>query len=132
MIVAVTAQRTMRRRRLTHLGRVGGEELAAGIVVDPAHLERQAAEAEQRGEYATAVRLRFRAGVVRLARRGLVDHADTSRTSAVRRAVPSDTMAQVATTFEAIAYGARPAGRDEAESSRHGWDAIRREVEHRG
>src|SRR5206468_12755352 len=60
---AVVAGRTARRRGTALLDR--GERIRLAGIVDPSELERLADEAEAAGDAAAALRLRFRAGLVR-------------------------------------------------------------------
>ena len=58
---------------------------AAEAAADPKALERQAAEAEQAGDLETALRLRFRAGLLRLDERGAIYFRPSISTHEVRR-----------------------------------------------
>lgn len=91
---------------------------------DPALLERKAEEAERAGDLALAVRLRFRAGLVRLDRTGVLRLHPSLTTGAVTRAVPSETLVGLAADFDEIAYGGRPAAPDDVAGSRTGWPRV--------
>jgi hypothetical protein len=95
---------------------------------DPALLERQAEEAEAAGDLDLAVRLRFRAGLVRLDRAGVLRFHPSLTTGAVTRAVPSQTLSRLAADFDEIAYGGRRAEPDDLASSRAGWPRVLTEV----
>jgi hypothetical protein len=95
---------------------------------DPEQLERLALEAERRAELARAVRLRFRAGLVRLERQGYIDHRDIRTTQQLKRAVPSATFGALATDIEEIVYGGRAATMDEVVAARQGWPRVTEEV----
>lgn len=95
---------------------------------DPAALERRAEEAEAAGDLDLAVRLRFRAGLVRLDRAGLLRLRPSLTTGAVARAVPSETMARLAADFDEIVYGGRRAEPGDVASSRAGWPRVLTEV----
>jgi hypothetical protein len=91
---------------------------------DPHALEREADRAERDGDYARAVRLRFRAGLLRLDLRDAIDYRPSLTTGEVARAVGSPAFAEVGERFDAIAYGGRPAEREDAEHSRRGWAEV--------
>jgi hypothetical protein len=91
---------------------------------DPRALEREADRAERDGDYGRAVRLRFRAGLLRLDRRHVIEYRPSLTTGEVARAVSSPAFAEVGERFDAIAYGGRPAGRDDAEHARRGWTEV--------
>lgn len=92
--------------------------------VDPAALEDEADRAEAAGDLATAVRLRFRAGVARLERSGaLPTRADATTARLVGRVgVPA--FAPLAHAFDEVAYGGRPATRDDVAAARRGWPEV--------
>lgn len=91
---------------------------------DPELLERAAEEAERGGDLGLAVRLRFRAGLVRLDRAGALRLHPSLTTGAVTRAVPSETLTQLAAAFDEITYGGRPAAPDDVTWSRTGWPRV--------
>jgi hypothetical protein len=93
----------------------------------PEALEQQAQEAEQRGAFADAVRLRFRAGLLLLGSRKLIDYNPAVLTSEVARRLHSPRFDALAASFERIAYGDAPAGAQEAAAARDGWRELARE-----
>jgi len=92
-------------------------------------LERQARLAADDGDFATAVRLWFEAGAIRLADRGVVAHDTTSTSGAIRRAVPTATMNGLATTFDRVAYGGRHATAEDAAAAEQGWTSVVTELQ---
>lgn len=96
--------------------------------LDPDHLEREAAAAERSGELELALRLRFRAGLLRL------DHADVlpfdpSITSGeVKRLLSSRSFDEVAARFDEIVYGRRPPAAEDLRASRSGWGRVLAEI----
>jgi hypothetical protein len=91
---------------------------------DPAALERDADRAAAAGEWETAVRLRFRAGLLRLDARELIEYRPSLTTGEVADAVGSPTFERVGADFDAIAYGGRPAGEQDEAASREGWQRV--------
>jgi hypothetical protein len=112
---------TIRRRALA-LDRARAAALPAAE--DPRALEREAERAERDGDWERAVRLRFRAGLLRLDRRRVIVYRPSMTTGEVARAVDSPAFKEVSDRFDAIAYGGRPADRDDAEHARRGWAEV--------
>ena len=91
---------------------------------DPQALERAADRAEQDGEYERAVRLRFRAGLLRLDRRRVLVYRPSLTTGEVARAIAAPAFTEVGARFDEIAYGGRPAERADAEAAKRGWSDV--------
>jgi Domain of unknown function (DUF4129) len=91
---------------------------------DPRALERDAERAERDGDWERAVRLRFRAGLLRLDRRRAIAYRPSITTGEVARAIGSPAFADVGRRFDAIAYGGRPAEEEDAQAARSGWRTI--------
>jgi hypothetical protein len=91
---------------------------------DPAALEREADRAEADGHFAEAVRLRFRAGVVRLQRDGVVRRGRSTPTRAIGRQLHIDEFDRLGQTFDAVAYGGRPASAQDAADARRDWERV--------
>jgi heme exporter protein D len=87
-------------------------------------LERAADAAEREGDFERAVRLRFRAGLLRLGDRGAIDYRPSLTTSEVRGLLGSETFEQLASTFEHVAYGGQPAGPPDAADARSEWPRV--------
>ncbi len=96
-----------RRTRGERAGRVRSERAAPDDGEDPAALERAADEAERAGDLERAVRLRFRAGLLRLGNRGAIAYRPSVTTGEVRRTLDSPRFDDLAGTFEAVTYGGR-------------------------
>jgi len=92
--------------------------------LDPAVLDEEAERAEAAGALDAAVRLRFRAGVLRLEQAGVVPaRADATTARLVGRiAVPA--FAPLARSFDEIAYGGRPATPDDVAAARRDWPEV--------
>jgi hypothetical protein len=108
----------------------------AGLVVrsararsgDPAALERLAEEAERRGDLEVAVRLRFRAGLLRLARTKALPERPSLRTGEARRALHSRRFDRLARDFDEIVYGGRAPSPDDVATARSEWPQVLEEV----
>ncbi len=112
---------TIRRRALA-IERARAAALPA--TEDPRALEREAERAERDGDWERAVRLRFRAGLLRLDRRRVIVYRPSLTTGEIARAIGSPAFREVGDRFDAIAYGGRPAERDDAEHARRGWAEV--------
>ena len=95
---------------------------------DPGDLEREAERAAAAGEWETAVRLRFRAGLLRLDARDVIEYRPSLTTGEVRRAIFSPAFDRVGADFDEIAYGGRPAGEADERASREGWGRVLNET----
>lgn len=91
---------------------------------DPAELERRADHAEREGHLELAFRLRFRAGLLRLDVAGLVPYRLSITTGQLTQTVHSATFKALATAFDEIAYGGRPAAPADLEAARAGWPHV--------
>jgi hypothetical protein len=89
-------------------------------------LEREAAAAERAGRYADALRLGFRAGLMRLAETGRVADAPSLVNAQVSRALRSQRFDVLARRFDEIAYGGRVAQREDVELARSEWGRLLR------
>jgi len=110
------------RRRAAAMETAGAE--ARGRRESPAALERRAVAAEREGDYAAALRLRFRAGLLRLDARGVIEYRPSLATATVATALRSPDFDRVAGDFDEVVYGGRAATEDDARASREGWAAV--------
>jgi uncharacterized protein DUF4129 len=122
LLGAATLTSTTIRRRALAIERARRDALPA--TEDPRALEREAERAERDGDWERAVRLRFRAGLLRLDRRNVIVYRSSLTTGEVARAVGSPAFDEVGARFDAIAYGGRPAERDDAEHARRTWAEV--------
>jgi Domain of unknown function (DUF4129) len=113
--------RLVRRRAAEAAGRA--REAVAGPT-DPRRLERDADEAERRGELERALRLRFRAGLLRLQRAEAIPSRDSLTSGEVSRRLRSRDFDRIAETFDEVVYGGRRPGPADVESSRAGWSRV--------
>lgn len=95
---------------------------------DPDQLDRAADDAERRGDLAAAVRLRFRAGLLRLDAVGVVQLRPSLTTGELVRQVRSLRLRELVRTFEAVAYGGREPSPADVVAAREGWAQVLHEV----
>ena len=116
-------------------GRTGADRVAAGAGgaaagagdpqgVSAARLRQEADRAERSGNLDEALRLRFRAGLVDLDSRELIELRPALTNHELLRDVPSATLAGLVDGFEAVAYGGRPADADDLRTARDGWPRV--------
>lgn len=91
---------------------------------DPEALDRAADAAERDGDHATAVRLRYEAGLVRLARAERIVLRPDTTARAVADELDDATLRRLTDTFEAVTYGGRPATATDAREASDGWRAV--------
>jgi hypothetical protein len=123
---AITSFRMGRRRAGRQL--LAGATRAVGEELDPRRLEREAAAAERRGDYELALRLLFRAGLLRLHRAEAIEFRESMTTGDVARRLRLPEFDRLGTRFDEIAYGREPALKRDVESTREGWQAVLAEV----
>jgi hypothetical protein len=131
VVVAAAAVLTTRsvRRRGAAVERLRGA--AAGGRsggLDPDALEREAEGAERGGDLEHALRLRFRAGLLRLDRAEAIRFRPSITTTEVAGALRSRSFDELALTFEEVAYGGRPAEEPDVEAARRRWPELLAEV----
>lgn len=120
---AALSSRTLRlrsRRRAT----AAVSEAARSRGPSPAELERAADDAERAGDLSLAVRLLFRAGLLRLDERGAIRLQPSLTTAAIARRLGSSEFTEIAAAFEEVAYGGRAAGHSDVEAQRSGWRRV--------
>ncbi len=91
---------------------------------DAAQLEREAAAAENAGDLERALRLLFRAGVVRLAERRQLDDPSSITTGALVRRFRSDAFSAGARSFDEVVYGRREPTPEDARRVREAWETV--------
>jgi hypothetical protein len=125
-LVAVIATAIARRRSRGDVGRgVGPSRVGVGEEsIDPARLERDADTAEQRGELDRALRLRFRAGLLRLDAAGVVRFRPSLTTGQVARRLRQPAFDDLAVVFDEVAYGGRRASAGDLRAARAGWPRV--------
>jgi heme exporter protein D len=121
-LAVLVARRTVQRRAGRAL--VLARERRHARVTDPRELEREADEAVRRGDHTAAVRLRFRAGLLRLGRKEVIPLRESLTSGQVRRLVRLQEFDRLARDHDEIAYGARVASMDDADAARAGWRVV--------
>ena len=104
--------------------RTRGRDTDGAALEDPAELERAADAAERAGRLDVAVRLRFRAGLLRLGDRGAIRYRPSVTTNEVRKVLGSETFDELAQTFDAVAYGGRDAVPPDVDAARREWPSV--------
>ncbi len=92
--------------------------------LDPGRLEREAEAAERRGDLDAALRLRFRAGLLRLDRAGAIRFRPSITTGQVARRLRMPVFDDLAVTFDAVAYGGRHASATDLSTARAAWPHV--------
>ena len=124
LVIVTSRQRVA--RRLQAAGLAPGQA-SATREPNASELELGAAAAERERRFDEAVRLRFRAGLLRLADRELVPFQPSMSNAAVARTLRSDRFTRLARSFDEIVYGGRSAGAEDVETARREWPALLRE-----
>ena len=97
-------------------------------LTDPRQLEALADDAELRGQLAEALRLRFRAGLVRLDRMGALELRPGLTNRAVAKKLRSPRFDGLAVDFDEVVYGGRRATPDDVGEARTGWPLVLEEA----
>jgi hypothetical protein len=94
---------------------------------DPAELERQADRADKAGDFSLAVRLRYRAGLLRLRDREAIEYRPSLTAHQVSDQLDSERYDELATRFEGVAYGEQEASADDSEAAAREWREVVKE-----
>lgn len=122
VLAAVVARRVIQKR-----ARAAGDEESS---VDPrrgpraAELESRADAAEREGHLEEAIRLRFKAGLVRLAEAGAIPGRASLTSEEIARYLDLRAFEEVAATFDEVVYGRRAPAPDDVDRTRRGWAAV--------
>ncbi|MFN8034636.1 MAG: DUF4129 domain-containing protein [Acidimicrobiia bacterium] len=129
VVVIVLITRAVARRRLSRArARVAGGAGMEHTSRDPDELERAADRAERRGDLALAIRLRFRAGLLRLDERGILEYDPSRANGAIARRLHHPVFDRLAREFDLVAYGDHDPSADDVSASRLGWERVLAEV----
>ncbi|MCL4449027.1 MAG: hypothetical protein M1483_04660 [Actinobacteria bacterium] len=96
--------------------------------LNPDELLRQAILAENSSQFNEAVKLRFKAGIVRLEKDGYVTNTLTTTTEDISETIASPTFNYLAKTFNEIAYANKTADIQDMLEARSGWVMVLKEV----
>jgi hypothetical protein len=121
---AAVAGRTARRRGANLLQR--DEHTRRGRTEDPARLERHADAAENAGDLEAALRLRFRAGLLRLGRARVVPLRTSLTSGEARRLIRLPDFDRIAGAHDEIVYGGRQARVEDTADARERWPIVLR------
>jgi hypothetical protein len=91
---------------------------------DPGALDRAAAEAEERGDFERALRLRFRAGLIRLGRAERLPLRDSLTSGQAAEILHLEDFDTLARDFDEVVYGRRPPGREDVVRAREEWERV--------
>jgi hypothetical protein len=126
LAAVLIAGRAARRRGGRRLEQLESEHLPADA--GPAALERAAGDAEQAGDHALALRLRFRAGLLRLARARVIPLPDSVTSGQVRRLLRMGEFDKLARMHDEVVYGGRVASADDSTFARVTWPHVLQSV----
>lgn len=98
---------------------------------DPTRLERDAERAERAGDFELALRLRFQAGLLRLAAAQAIPARQQLTNGEIARRLASSSFAGVAHDFDEVVYGGRGASSDDARRAADGWARVLGALPHR-
>jgi hypothetical protein len=116
-------------RRRGRADRITAARAAAEHGMDPDELERLAVEAERRGDLEIALRLRFRAGLLRLARARVLPARSSLRTLEARRVLGDPRFDRLARDFDEVVYGRRPPRSEDVVAAREEWPRVLEDAE---
>lgn len=91
---------------------------------DPGALERAAAQAEERGELELALRLRFRAGLIRLGRADRLPLRDSLTSGQAADLLHLEDFDALARDFDEVVYGRRQPDREDLARAREEWARV--------
>jgi hypothetical protein len=124
VIVAVLVARNLGKRRARELEDRIRREHALARGVDPEELENDADAAASRGDHSEAVRLRFRAGLLRLDESGRIKYRPGLTGAEIEDLLQSPVFDTLARRFDEIVYGRQPASSDDYTEAVAGWRSL--------
>lgn len=122
LLAAVAAGRVARRRGNLLVEHARTARFARRA--DPDALERAADDAERAGELERALRLRFRAGLIRLARRGAIPARESITSGEIRRLLALPEFDRLSRTFDEVVYGDRAAVAADVGDAKREWPRV--------
>lgn len=124
LIVAAVVTTRLVKRRAASLAIDRAAVVTAQEVESPDILERQAAAALAQRQHEEAIRLYYRAGLIRLGRRGVIQYEPSLTSGEVADIVQTAVFDHIARTFDGVAYGHRSANADQVAAARSDWDTL--------
>jgi hypothetical protein len=121
LVVAVSAFVALKVARRRGASTVERRLAARYAGLDPAQLEREADAAEAQDDPAQALRLRYRAGLLRLGRARVLPLRESLTTAEARRALGLPSFDTLARTHDEVVFGGRIAVPQDAVDARSGW-----------
>ncbi|HVF53151.1 MAG TPA: DUF4129 domain-containing protein [Actinomycetota bacterium] len=115
-LITIRAIRKSEKDKVRATGRADEEE-----ALSLKDLEAAATAAEKAGDWTRALRLRFRAGLVRLARARVIPSSDVSTNGAIARELKLTTFSELAHRFDEVYYGGARASSEDVRAARRGW-----------
>jgi hypothetical protein len=119
-LIFVAARRSAARRVVNF---DSAKQAEAGPTVDPVDLERDALAASTSGDHKLAIRLRFRAGLMRLRASGRLPANEVTNGDARMRLGEPD-FDELADHFDEIVYGGRAATKEDTSESEARWPRL--------
>jgi hypothetical protein len=121
VVVSVLVARNLGARRAREVEARIRREHALAHGADPAELEDAADERAAAGDFAEGVRLRFRAGLLRLDERGRIRFRPGLTSAEIQDLLSSPDFELLARRFDEIVYGGHQAGADDYRRALEGW-----------
>jgi hypothetical protein len=90
----------------------------------PEALELRAAAALERRQHEEAIRLYYRAGLIRLGRRGAIEYEPSLTSGEVADMIRLAVFDHIAQTFDGVAYGRRTSDADQVTAARADWEKL--------
>lgn len=116
--------RWLARHRGSRLHRSENSSEAAPAPLDPDALLQRAERAATEGRYSEALRLRFKAGVARLGRRGVIVDGETATNNTIASRLVSAEFDRLSSTFERVVYGGAAATKLDDDEARDTWPLV--------
>ena len=124
VVAAVLITRNLGHRRAREIElRIMREQLLARGA-DPTELEREAERAASEADFATALRLKFQAGLLRLDERGRIRYWPGLTSAEVADLLASPEFEALARRFDEVVYGHRTATAVDFEQARNRWSTL--------
>lgn len=121
VIVAAAGAWILARRRARDIERRATIERILELGDDPSELEARALEADQAGDHAEAIRLRFVAGLLRLDAGGQIEFYPGLSNGTISARLDDPTFDRLAAQFDQVVYGRKSAGQQDSIQAASDW-----------